>query len=232
MLKTVIVPQLALLLCAWSTKTQDFMSPSVNIIAELGKVKDIEEQLKIMKQMLQNQNNLVAQLNSRVVELEIKNEALQIMAQTSLDKTESMQKENEARKVAFSASLLDSETGHNGPVLETSPLIYKRVFTNFGNGYDSSTGIFTAPLKGVYYFRFYAHSHTGIRMAVSLYKNDVRQCSLFSLKPTNTNGNASNGIVLTLQKGDQIFTKLWENTWVYDDPNSYTSFGGFLLFPL
>ncbi|KAK1786811.1 hypothetical protein P4O66_017209 [Electrophorus voltai] len=212
MLKTVIVPQLALLLCAWSTQAQDFMSPSVNIVTELAKVKNMEERLKTSEAMLQNQNNLVTQLNSRV---------------------EGLETENKARKVAFSASLLEYASGHNGPFNSvTSPMIYKNVFTNFGNGYDSSTGIFTAPVKGVYYFRFYAHCHVGNKMAVSLYKNGVMQCSVFSWKPTNTNGNASNGIVLTLEKGDQIFTKLWDKTWVYDDPASYTSFGGFLLFPL
>uniref|UniRef100_A0A4W4F737 C1q domain-containing protein n=1 Tax=Electrophorus electricus TaxID=8005 RepID=A0A4W4F737_ELEEL len=212
MLKTVIVPQLALLLCAWSTQAQDFMSPSVNIVAELAKVKNMEERLKTSEAMLQNQNNLVTQLNSRV---------------------EGLETENKARKVAFSASLLEYASGHNGPFNSvTSPMIYKNVFTNFGNGYDSSTGIFTAPVKGVYYFRFYAHCHVGNKMAVSLYKNGAMQCSVFSWKPTNTNGNASNGIVLTLEKGDQIFTKLWDKTWVYDDPASYTSFGGFLLFPL
>ncbi|KAI5612584.1 complement component 1, q subcomponent-like 4 like precursor [Silurus asotus] len=136
------------------------------------------------------------------------------------------------RKVAFSASLLASGSGHEGPY-ETvpSPLIYKKVVTNYGNGYDSNTGIFTAPVGGVYYFRFYAHCHADNRMAVSLYKNENIQCSVFSWKPI-TNGNASNGIVLTLEKGDQMFTKLWQNSWVYDDPAGYTSFSGFLLFPL
>lgn len=97
--------------------------------------------------------------------------------------------------------------------------------------YMCLTGIFTAPVKGVYYFRFYAHSHAGIKMAVSLYKNDASQCSVFSWKPV-TNGNASNGIVLALEPGDQVYTKLWDKTWVFDDPNSYTSFSGFLIFPL
>ncbi|XP_026878132.2 cerebellin-1-like [Electrophorus electricus] len=219
MLKTVIVPQLALLLCAWSTQAQDFMSPSVNIVAELAKVKNMEERLKTSEAIVEG--------------LETENKALQATVLISQDKVESLQKENEARKVAFSASLLEYASGHNGPFNSvTSPMIYKNVFTNFGNGYDSSTGIFTAPVKGVYYFRFYAHCHVGNKMAVSLYKNGAMQCSVFSWKPTNTNGNASNGIVLTLEKGDQIFTKLWDKTWVYDDPASYTSFGGFLLFPL
>ncbi|XP_062848892.1 complement C1q-like protein 4 [Trichomycterus rosablanca] len=95
-----------------------------------------------------------------------------------------------------------------------------------------SYGIFTVPVRGVYFLRMYAHSHAGVRMAVRLMKNGEVQCSVYSHMPSSTNGNASNGIVLSLEKGDEIYTKLWDNSWVYDDPAGYTSFGGFLLFPL
>ncbi|XP_022533381.2 complement component 1, q subcomponent-like 4 like isoform X1 [Astyanax mexicanus] len=214
-----------LLICSWGGRAQEFMSPSVNIIAELEKIKLIEERLK-------SQDTTVTLLNSSVEELKRENAALKTMADTFQKKLYSLQQENEARKVAFSASLLDSGTGHTGPFSSVkSPLIYKKVFSNYRNGYDSSTGIFTAPLKGVYYFRFYAHCHGGHRLSVSLYKNDQRQCSVYTHKPP-TNSNAGNGIVLTVEEGDQIYTKLSANSWVYDDPGSYTSFSGFLLFPL
>ncbi|XP_036453106.1 complement C1q-like protein 2 [Colossoma macropomum] len=147
------------------------------------------------------------------------------------DTLEELKKEKE-KKVAFSASLLASGEGHTGPMKPVpSPLIYKKVSSNYGNGYDPNTGIFTAPIKGVYFFRFYAHCQGGTKMAVSLYKNDQGQCSVFHGKP-EYHENASNGTVLTLEKGDRIYTKLWDDSWVFDDPNSYTSFSGFLLFPL
>ncbi len=92
-------------------------------------------------------------------------------------------------------------------------------------------GVFTAPIKGAYYFRFYGHCHGGTQMAVSLLKNGATQCSLFAWKPVS-NGNASNGVVLTLEIGDQISTQLWANTWVYDDSASYTSCRWFSDFPL
>ncbi|XP_026102736.1 complement C1q-like protein 2 isoform X2 [Carassius auratus] len=139
--------------------------------------------------------------------------------------------ENAAKKVAFSAGLLSSGLGHTGPIGTAKTLVYSKVFSNVGSAYDSNTGVFKAPIKGVYYFRFYAHCHSGTKMAVSLLKNGQTQCSVFSWKPV-TNGNASNGIVLQLESGDEMSTQLWENTWVYDDENSYTSFSGFLIFPL
>ncbi|XP_036453107.1 complement C1q-like protein 3 [Colossoma macropomum] len=148
------------------------------------------------------------------------------------DAMKELRSEIREEKVAFSASLLASGEGHTGPMNPVpSPLIYKKVSSNYGNGYDSNTGIFTAPIKGVYFFRFYAHCQGGRKMAVSLYKNDQKQCSVYSEKNEH-NDNASNGTVLTLEKGDQIYTKLWEDSWVFDDPAGYTSFSGFLLFSL
>ncbi|XP_073729253.1 complement C1q-like protein 3 [Misgurnus anguillicaudatus] len=212
-----VVLQLLLLLCVGSSVSQDLMTPNVNIIAELEKLKKMEEKIQTLQEKLDS--------------VLINNEALKSLVQDSQNKLESFQKENEARKIAFSAGLLASGSGHTGPLNYQKTLVYKKVFTNIGNAYDSNTGIFTAPVKGVYYFRFYAHSHAGTKMAVILYKNDVHQCSVFSVKPV-TNGNASNGVVLTLEPGDQVYTKLLDKTWVYDDQMSYTSFSGFLIFPL
>ncbi|XP_056598599.1 complement component 1, q subcomponent-like 4 like [Triplophysa dalaica] len=142
-----------------------------------------------------------------------------------------LQNGKEDQKIAFSAGLLASGSGHTGPADSDKTLAYKKVFSNIGNAYDPETGIFTAPLRGVYYFRFYAHSQAGIKMAVSLYKNNQLQCSVFSWQST-INGNASNGVVLTLEPGDVVYTKLWGNSRVFDDEASYTSFSGFLIFPL
>ncbi|XP_016136062.1 complement C1q-like protein 4 [Sinocyclocheilus grahami] len=132
-----------------------------------------------------------------------------------------------SKKVAFLAGLLESGTGHTGPTNTPKTLVYKKVFSNIGGAYDLNT----APIKGAYYFRLYGHSHGGTTTAVSLLKNGATQCSLHSWKPVS-NGNASNAVVLTLEIGDQISTRHDANTWVYDDPESYTSFCGFLIFPL
>ncbi|KAI7809302.1 hypothetical protein IRJ41_004712 [Triplophysa rosa] len=144
-----------------------------------------------------------------------------------------LKRENEARKVAFSAGLLASGTQHTGPFEDSRTLVYQKIFSNIGNAYNSNTGIFTAPVKGVYFFRFYGHSHAANKMAVSLHKNKERQCSVYSHKPeSNLNGNGSNGVVLTLEKADEVYTQLWKDSWVYDEDSSFTSFSGFMLFPL
>ncbi|XP_050994462.1 cerebellin-1 isoform X3 [Labeo rohita] len=232
------VLQMVLLLCVGISFAKDSCSTNVNIYAELEKLKNMDERIEKLEGTLDkvlSENvalkTTVQDSQNKLKSLQMENEALKTTVQDSQNKLKSLQMENEAKKVAFSAGLLESGSGNTGPINTQKTLVYKKVFSNIGGAYDSNTGIFTAPRKGAYYFRFYGHCHGGTTMAVTLLKNGKTQCSLHSWKPAS-NSNASNGVVLTLETGDQISTQLWANTWVYDDPASYTSFGGFLLFPM
>ncbi|XP_067308485.1 cerebellin 13 [Pseudorasbora parva] len=208
-MKMLAAQQMLVLLCVGFSLAHDSITPA--------QLKNIEERLKTTEETLK--------------ELKRENEALRIITKDSSDKLESIQAENKAKRVAFSAGLVTSGSEQFGPFDTRKTLIYQKIFTNIGNAYDSNTGTFTAPVNGVYFFRFYAHAHPSKQMAVSLHKNNQIQCSVFSLKP-ETNVNGSNGVVLSLNKGDEVYIQLWENSWVFDDESSYTSFSGFLLFPL
>ncbi|XP_073729257.1 complement C1q-like protein 3 [Misgurnus anguillicaudatus] len=170
-------------------------------------------------------------INVQIPELE-KLQQMEEKIQTLQETLNKVLSEHEARKIAFSAGLLASGSKYIGPFDDAwKTLVYKKVYSNIGNAYDSNTGIFTAPVKGAYYFGFYIHTRAKINLGAGLFKNDVPQCSVFSAKPT-VQSNASNGVVLTLEPGDQVHIKLWKYAQVYDDKSSYTSFSGFLLFPL
>lgn len=156
-------------------------------------------------------------------------------------------------KIAFSAGLTIS--GKIGPFSTETALIYSRVFTNSGSAYnpitgmhyhkhlnialkrdktdlsDSVAGIFTAPVKGVYYFRFTAFNNKDKEwMAVNLYHNGQR--ILHNSEAANGHTFIANALILQLEQGSVVSLRLQQNCGLYDDSSSLNTFSGFLLFPL
>ncbi|XP_017558856.1 complement factor H-related protein 2-like [Pygocentrus nattereri] len=84
MVKTATAVLSALLLCVGGALAQDFMSPNVNIMEELGKLKNMEERLRTMEGMMQNQRVLVEQLQKE-------NGALKTTVETMQATLESLQ---------------------------------------------------------------------------------------------------------------------------------------------
>ncbi|KAM8746817.1 complement C1q-like protein 2 [Acanthopagrus schlegelii] len=134
-------------------------------------------------------------------------------------------------RVAFSAALpLD---GTIGPADVLYPLVYRHVLSNIGGHYNSDTGYFTAPVRGVYYFSFTSFwwgANPG-SCGGSLYQNGNKVVSWYV---TNSNhaSSGSNSAVLQLQVGDNVNVRLWNNRRISDNGNKYSSFSGFLLFPV
>uniref|UniRef100_A0A4W4DYD6 C1q domain-containing protein n=1 Tax=Electrophorus electricus TaxID=8005 RepID=A0A4W4DYD6_ELEEL len=159
--------------------------------------------------------------------------ALDTRLTTSETSLEHLKRENAERpKVAFSTTL-PGPVGAVGPFNVQTNLVYTKVFTNVGNAYNSATGVFTAPVKGVYYFRFTALSYlNSIAMAINFHKNHE---ILMHVGAFNTDGHheyVCNGITLLLEVGDVVFTSLPKNYKLMDDANKSTTFSGFLLYPM
>ncbi|XP_062376316.1 uncharacterized protein LOC134064415 [Sardina pilchardus] len=143
-----------------------------------------------------------------------------------------LRREREERRVSFSASLLASGAGNTGPFSVATPLVYRHVFTNVGNAYNPNTGVFTAPVRGVYNFvLFVLGQGHATRTGVSLHKNGEHVVNAWSNQPSGYD-KTSNGASLLLEVGDVVYVKLWHNGWVYDDQNHHTTFSGHLLFPM
>ncbi|XP_029283786.1 C1q-related factor-like [Cottoperca gobio] len=135
-------------------------------------------------------------------------------------------------QVAFSATLRDSGNGDIGPFTTNTPLKYKRIFANTGNSYNAATGIFTATVKGTYFFRFSMFNNLSPtpNSVVSLMKNGERLTSVWDTAGADSHDMGSNAVVIALEVGDNVYVDLQANRVVFDDSMNYNTFSSFLLF--
>uniref|UniRef100_A0A665UK25 C1q domain-containing protein n=1 Tax=Echeneis naucrates TaxID=173247 RepID=A0A665UK25_ECHNA len=133
-------------------------------------------------------------------------------------------------KVAFSAGLTDS--GSIGPFDQETTLVFSKTISNVGGAYQQTSGVFTAPFRGVYFFCFTAADYLKGYMGLYLYRND--QPIIFNLDLNDHGGYAStsNGVALQLEEGDRVHLSLPASYRLYDDSRNFSVFSGFLLFPL
>ncbi|XDV27738.1 hypothetical protein PO909_031227 [Leuciscus waleckii] len=137
-------------------------------------------------------------------------------------------------KVAFSASLSAStDVKYIGPYAEATNLVYEHAFSNIGNAYDINTGIFTAPVKGVYFFNFVVFNPYTISTGVRLLKNGNFVVAASDNPPgQDTEDTACNSVTLLLEQGDRILLQLLQNCRIYTDMWKRNTFSGHLLFTM
>ncbi|XP_050991781.1 cerebellin-2 isoform X5 [Labeo rohita] len=205
------------LLNVWAIPAEEIFSPSINIFEELGKITTMEKKMKSMEDEMER---LKTENKEQAKELKI----LHLM------------KQNQAPKVAFSASLLTSFGPQSvGPFYNgLHTLIYKYVFLNIGNAYDPNTGIFTAPVRGAYAFRVFSKAFGNPERAVTagLFKNDQHIISTYGHQAGGFI-SSSNGVSLLLEEGDKVKVNLYPGNWISDNgEHHHSTFSGHLLFPM
>lgn len=94
------------------------------------------------------------------------------------------------------------------------PFIFDAVETNFGNGYNRKTGVFTAPSSGVYAFSWTIHAagthHAGSRgqygeMAAVLTQNGAVKGSVYAdTEKKYDDASATGFVILAAWKGDKF----------------------------
>ncbi|KAL6489714.1 hypothetical protein MHYP_G00000590 [Metynnis hypsauchen] len=208
-----------LLIFLWSTQAQDVLTPSVDIIRELDKLRALEGRMKAMEAEM-------AKLKTENAGL---SRSLENITKTIADQP----------KVAFSTTLSNLQASFKflGPFQNAVTLVYENVFTNIGYAYDPRTGIFTAPLSGVYYFSFTLFHPVGpgpqSPTGASLVKNGALVVAATDNAPgADSEDTSGNSASIQLEKGDQVYVQLWEKTRVYTDGNKRNTFNGHLLFPV
>ena len=122
------------------------------------------------------------------------------------------------------------------------PIPWDVAVVNEGNAMDLTTGKFTAPRPGIYFFSFTglaefpASSSSLVRLAVAVYWNGDRLGAGF-VEESNTLENQNSPLnfqsTLNLKKDDQVWLQIDAVTSgddsLYDDGFHYTQFTGFVL---
>lgn len=95
----------------------------------------------------------------------------------------------------------------------------------------SVAGVFTAPVKGVYYFRYSGSAFASHDMGLSIFKGTARFVSSYEYNSGERNDQMSNGAVMELDVGEEVHVRLWVRCWIFVDPRyNYSTFTGYLLY--
>ncbi|KAL2076390.1 hypothetical protein ACEWY4_028014 [Coilia grayii] len=144
---------------------------------------------------------------------------------------DNLERITEKSKVAFSAGLTDS--GYLVAGNTELNLVFSKIITNAGQAYSSTSGFFTAPVRGVYYFRFTVLDAPYSRhMGIKMYKNGQYLMGLYDYDTDGQNSYLSSGLTLQLEVGDEINLRIPAGYRLYDSVHNHSTFSGFLLFPL
>ncbi|XP_054914450.1 complement C1q tumor necrosis factor-related protein 3-like [Poeciliopsis prolifica] len=139
-------------------------------------------------------------------------------------------KKKDASNIAFSAATGGS--GTLGPFNTDTTLIYRRVIINVGNAYNQHTGIFAAPVPGIYYFIFLYHATGSQVVNLTLMKNNDVVVATYDHKTSHDGAdNGGNAAFLQLQQGDHVYVRMYANSHIWQNDH-ITTFSGVLLRPL
>ncbi|XP_041635349.1 complement C1q-like protein 4 isoform X2 [Cheilinus undulatus] len=151
-----------------------------------------------------------------------------VSLETRLNDMETMKRQAENAKVIFSAAT-GGGGSRIGPFSEASILVYRTVFTNIGDAYNETSGVFTAPVAGVYYFSFSYHAGGAHGTRLALLKNSrTIIMSGDQQSQADKTGNGGNTVFLQLQQGDQVHMQMAADTQVWGS-DYHTTFSAFLV---
>ena len=126
---------------------------------------------------------------------------------------------------AFFATLT---SGSVGPNYAHDAIKFNDVSVNIENGYNPSTGKFTAPVDGVYQISFSYLQQNGYKSYVTFIKDGTMYSEVHANHKNHD--QLSKTVLIQLKKGQTVWVRLPKNpSYVVYGGGRYTTFGGYLI---
>ena len=126
---------------------------------------------------------------------------------------------------AFFATLT---SGSVGPNYAHDAIKFNDVSLNIGNGYNPSTGKFTAPVDGVYQFSLSYLQRNGYKSYVALIKDGTMYSDVHANHKNHD--QLSKTVLIQLKKGQTVWARLPKSSsYAVYGHSRYTTFGGYFI---
>ncbi|KAK7507755.1 hypothetical protein BaRGS_00000720, partial [Batillaria attramentaria] len=109
-------------------------------------------------------------------------------------------------------------------------LIYDVIVTNIGDGYDSSTGQFTAPVSGTYVFLVNCMAADSLFQELVIFLDGQRVAGCVSHRPATKEWDLGTSfLTVHLNAGQKVWTKNWSSGATQIRGADWQTFSGFLI---
>ncbi|OWF39760.1 complement C1q-like protein 4 [Mizuhopecten yessoensis] len=196
--------------------------------------KDVSEWEKLRADDMKLFHSLKQELNTiRVENQQLSSDNQKLSERLSaLESTDSLHRlgRQTGSNVAFYA-IIRQNIPH---VSDHQTLHYEYTYTNDGNAYTPSTGVFTCPTSGTYVFHWSINqavptSGLGGTITTSLLNNG-RFVGMLQTGDNNVPASSSNSAILNLRVGDRIYVQVTQASSDAYIGQTYSGFSGFKLF--
>ncbi|XP_060558034.1 complement C1q tumor necrosis factor-related protein 7-like [Ruditapes philippinarum] len=130
-------------------------------------------------------------------------------------------------KIAFEAYTTNSR----GYYFDGKVLVFPNVLLNDGQGYNPKTGLFKAPVAGVYKFTVHVCSAPNKHMVVAIVKGDEEQIAVTMVFEEPSSSCTSHSVITRLEKNEIVMAKVrYDESYLESDEYRWPSFSGFLMY--
>ncbi|GCB79133.1 hypothetical protein scyTo_0020177, partial [Scyliorhinus torazame] len=109
------------------------------------------------------------------------------------------EEEHDHHATLFAVSLSQGNMVQTG-----DPIVYNQVSLNREEGYNSTTGVFTCPIAGVYFFTYSCLPALGVETSVAFLKNGIGLSNIHTILPGGSTQQAERSELILLQLGDTV----------------------------